>query len=281
MRSEAVPASRERQRRKMTLVPALMGTALVLGLAYFAAFLSIAFFPVGVPGALEGQTVEPGGEVIAGALITAQSQNGTVNTTSDAMGNFTLTGIPSGKASISISKQNFTTVTFVIYVTPAPADGSLPAIRSQFELSRGTGSETRDFTGTRDAFVGTCFTVLLIGNVLTAVGTISTITRRRYRMAVLGGIGAVLAIGFYMGALLGIVAAILVRGARDEFKDQRGLFAPSGAPSLAGDEEDEGGGEHDHDHDLDDHDLDHGDEGEGEDEEAEDEGPPSEEEPRR
>lgn len=262
----------------MTLVPAMMATSLLLGLAYLATFLSVALVPSGVPGAFSGMVVDLYDAPIANATITFESAGSNVSTFTDEGGNFTVTNITSGKTTITVSKANFTTVRFLVYVLPAPAAPAPPPFRDKMPIPAGNDTITADYVSARDQLVATCLVVLVIGNVLTTVGVVATITKRRYKMVVLGGIGSVLSIGFYMGPLLGIVATILARSARDQFKDQRGLFTPSDVPPLRGSKgEDE----------EDDDDSDEGEDEDGEEEdEAEDddtddgEGEP-EEEPRK
>ncbi len=244
LRASPKRATRPSGPRSMTLVPAMMATALMLGLAYLATFLSVAFFPVGVAGAFAGTVLDPDDAVIANATIVVESVGGNITTTTDEGGNFTFTNITSGKTTFVVSKANYTTVRFILYVLPA--QGATPPFRDHLKIPPGNDTVTADFVSARDQLVGTCLVVLVVGNVLTGVGLVATLTKRRYKMVVLGGIGSVLSIGFYMGPLLGIVATILSRAARDQFKDQRGLFTPSDVPSLSGskgdadDEEGEG-----------------------------------------
>jgi hypothetical protein len=271
LRSKPRQTASPRAARSMTLVPAMMGTALLLGMAYLATFVSVAFFPTGVPGAFSGQVVNVDAAPIPNATIVVEGATSNVTTYTDEGGNFTLTNISSGKTVMVVSKANYTSVRFILYVLPAPAAGAPPPFRDQLPLPAGNGTVTADFVSARDQLVSTCLVVLVIGNLLTGVGVVATITKRRYKMVVLGGIGSVLSIGFYMGPLMGIVATILARSARDQFKDQRGLFTPSEVPPLRGAQ---GGGDgEDEAEDSDEGEAEDSDEGEAEDSgEGEDEG---------
>ena len=79
---------------------------------------------------------------------------------------------------------------------------------------------------------------------LTAVGLLAIINRSRYGHAILGGLGACLSIGFFIAPLLGLVAILLVVGAREEFRDRKPIFTvepslPLREAELAQDEDDQ------------------------------------------
>ncbi len=237
------PPSADGRAKRPSLAPALLAVSLILGAAQLATFIGLEFAPTGAPGALAGQVVDEGDAPLVNATVTVAGSN--ITQATDAGGNFTLRGLPSGKTVISIAKENYTNTTFTVYVNAAPSGGVDPRFRDVFTVTRGSGSAAVDYIGTRDAVVQTCLVVFVAGNVLTAAGLTAAVTRRRYRMALLGGVGAVLSIGFYLGALFGLVAILLLRGARADFKDQRSLFTPSDVPSLLDAEKDNGEGEAD------------------------------------
>lgn len=240
LRAPAHAAADGRSGRRLSIVRVLLITSLALGIVHLATFLTVAYFPVGVPGSIDGLVIGNDQSPIADANISVIDPPWNVTAVTDAGGNFTIAGVPSGKATLRVEHANYTTLTVVVYVVPpARAAGVPPAFRDQIQLHRGEGNETDDYTKGRDASVTTCLIILVIGDVLTVMGIISVLTRRRYMMAVLGGIGGVLGMGLYIGALLGILAAILVQGARSEFKDQRGLILPSDAPRLSSEDEDD------------------------------------------
>lgn len=171
--------------------------------------------------------------------------NSNLTTSSDDLGNFTLTGLPAGTTRFTVTKENYTTTTFIVFIAPSPS-GRLPLVADGLPLKPCAVTvnvtcppATVDNTGARGPFVATCLSVIGIGIALSGLGLMATLSRRRYQHALLGGVGGFLAIGFFLGALLGLVAIFLLRGARQEFKDQRALFGASEVPPLLEEEDDE------------------------------------------
>lgn len=231
----------EHRLRRVRLGSYLLGFSLLLGLAWMGLYLAAAFPPTGVPSTLVGTVLDyTSDSPVVNATVSIE--NTTLSTASDAAGNFTLTGVPSGPVRLRIDAAGYRNTTFALFILP-PSSGD-PKIYNGFRLmvQRGDGPVFEDAVGPRTASVGACLAIFAVGIVLNAVGYLSTRTRRRYGHSVLGAVGAFLSVGFYIGPLLGLVAYILLRGAREAFLDRRSLFSPGTGPPLY-DEEEEAEGE--------------------------------------
>ena len=224
--------------RRVRVGSYLLGFSLLLGLAWMGLYLAAAFPATGVPSTLVGTVLDYTSDAPV-VNATVSIENTTLSTTSDEAGNFTLYGVPSGPVRVRIDAAGYRNTTFALFILP-PSSGD-PGIYNGFRLmvQRGDGPLFEDAVGPRTASVGACLAIFAVGIVLNAVGYLATRTRRRYGHAVLGAVGAFLSVGFYIGPLLGLVAYILLRGAREAFKDRRSLFGAATGPPLY-DEEDEG-----------------------------------------
>lgn len=193
---------------------------------------------------------------------TVAIEDSTLSTTTDAAGNFTLPGVPSGAVRVRIDAAGYRNTTFGLFLLPRSSGNASPYEGFRLMIQRGDGPVIVDEVGPRTALLGTCLAIFAVGIVLNAVGFLSTRTRRRYGHAVLGSVGAFLSVGFYIGPLLGLVAYILLRGAREAFSDRRALLSPGTGPPLYDEGDEEGDDEKDKD----------AEEGEGEGDEGDEEG---------
>lgn len=226
----------EHRERRVRLASMLLAVSLLLGIGQLGSFFSVSLPSASAPGAYAGQLTDARTDApVVNATVRVVAANVTVAT--DASGNFTIRGIPSGRTDIVVSATNYVTTTFTVFANPLSSSSDPNVTRERLRINDGSGSAALDTTQARDAFVGVCLVILVAGLALTAVGFLATLSRRRYSYAILGGVGAVLAVGFYVGALLGLIAVMLLRGAREQFADPRSLFAPGDVP-LYTDEED-------------------------------------------
>ena len=115
-----------------------------------ATYFTAIIIPAGVPGVIPGQVVGSDNAPVEGALVTLQPESLGISTFTDAGGNFTLTGMQTGRTSIVISKENYTTTTYFVYAFAAPENASTQLIRSTFPLERGTGTAQYDAAAARD-----------------------------------------------------------------------------------------------------------------------------------
>jgi hypothetical protein len=227
--------------RRLKLAAGLLAVCILLGIGQIAEFYILNFPAPGTPGAYSGQLRDSANQsLIEDASVFMVDGNFTV--VSDVDGNFTLTNVSAGVTHLTVSKANYTTTTFIVFVTPSPS-GKPPLVADGLRIDPGHGTATVDFTGARGTFVAVCLTIVGIGVALNGLGLTAALSRRRYQHALLGGVGAFLSIGFFLGALLGLISIFLLRGARPAFGDQRALFTPSDVPSLLEEEEDDGEGE--------------------------------------
>ncbi len=229
----------EHRERRVRLGSYLLGFCLLLGLAWLGLYIAAAFPPNGVPSTVFGNVLDYTSDApVVNATVTLE--NTTLSTTTDSTGNFTLPSVPSGAVHVRIDAEGYRNTTFALFILPQT--GSAPSLYNGFHLlvQRGDGPNFEDAVGARTASVEACLAIFGVGVALNALGFMASRTRRRYGHAVLGSVGAFLSVGFYLGPLLGLVAYILLRGARESFADRRSLFSPGTGPALyAEDDEDE------------------------------------------
>jgi hypothetical protein len=231
------PGASLQAERRLKLAAGLLAVCLLLGIGQIAEFYVLNFPAAGTPGAYSGQLRDTANQsLIENASVFVVAGNFTVVSRED--GNFTLTNVSAGVTHLVVTKANYTTTTFIVFVTPSP-NGQPPLVADGLRLDPGHGNATVDFTGARGTFVAVCLTIVGIGVALNGLGLTAALSRRRYQHALLGGVGAFLAIGFFLGALLGLISIFLLRGARHAFGDQRALFTPSDVPSLLEEEDDD------------------------------------------
>jgi len=213
--------------RLPALAAVLLLAALVLGGATLFTFVreGAAIGPGDYYGrVVDDQTTEP----VADAVVEAQALG--LNTTTDAGGNFSFLNIPSGKVELVITKTGYKSTTFIVYVIARGAGGVSPSSPEVLRLPPGAGDATVDNVQQRDVVRTACLIIIPIGLVLTIVGLVAVINRSRYGHAILGGLGACLSIGFFIAPILGLLAILLVVGAREEFRDRKPIFTVE--PSL-------------------------------------------------
>jgi hypothetical protein len=80
-------------------------------------------FRVGGGANLEGRVTDPSGAVVSGATVTVRSRSGASQmTTSDSNGNYVFSGIPAGRAEVTIQSPGFQTTRVRVNVRPNEAN---------------------------------------------------------------------------------------------------------------------------------------------------------------
>jgi hypothetical protein len=76
-------------------------------------------FRVGGEGTLRGIVTDPSGTVVSGAIVTLRSRSGTSQTTTaDSNGNYVFSGVPAGRADLTIQSSGFQTTRIAINLRP-------------------------------------------------------------------------------------------------------------------------------------------------------------------
>lgn len=227
----------QNRERRARLGSYLLGFSLLLGLAWLGLYIGAAFPESGVPSTFYGVALDDTTNApIGNATVTIENTN--LSATTDATGNFTIPRVASGPIRVNISKVGYHNTTFALYILPQSGPSPSPYNGFRLLLKVGDGPVFEDALAPRTASIQACLAIFAAGVALNGLGYMASRTRRRYGHAVLGSVGAFLSVGFYIGPLLGLVAYILLRGARDAFSDRRSLFSPGTGPRLYEDEDD-------------------------------------------
>jgi hypothetical protein len=216
----------------------LLAVALALGTLQFYEFAALSFVPSTDHLELRGRVLDDTSAPVVDALVEIQGSSNSGRT--DGEGNFTLTDVPVGKTTLVVTKEGYKTSTFTTYVAPTALGSHIATSPGSLQIPPGQGTYQQDLSTARDAFVNSCLVALIIGLVLTLMGLVSLLGRRRYRHALLGGIGAMVWALLFLGPLLGFAAIFLIYGAREEFQDSRPLFGASEVVPLQADRAESG-----------------------------------------
>jgi len=222
--------------RRLKVATALLALSLALGAFQFYEFVAVSFAPPSVAVELQGRVLDDTAAPVADALVEISALSSSNRT--DADGNFTIPNVPVGRTVIVVSKDGYKTSTFTIYVAPVSLESRQARTPGALQIPPGQGTFAQDLSATRDLFVNSCLITLVIGLLLTVMGLVALVGRRRYRHAVLGGVGAFIWAFLFIGPLLGFAAIILIYGAREEFEDSRPLFGAADVVPLRDDRED-------------------------------------------
>lgn len=216
--------------RRLKVATALLVLSLALGALQFYEFVAVSFAPPSEAVELQGRVLDDTAAPVADAVVEIPALSRSTRT--DADGNFTLSNVTVGRTVIIVSKDGYKTSTFTIYVAPVSLDSRQARTPGALQIPPGQGTFSQDLSATRDLFVNSCLVTLVIGLLLTLMGLVALVGRRRYRHAVLGGVGAFIWAFLFIGPLLGFAAIILIYGAREEFEDSRPLFGAAAVVPL-------------------------------------------------
>ena len=153
-------------------------------------------------------------------------------TTTDARGKFILLDVPPGKQEIMVEKEGYTTIIHKAFITPSGSwleqfrDYDPDAYEKEFEFELTPGEGTKR-TGSFPQFalfsciLFACAMVAVVFSIVALIGAYFAFKRRKFAITMIGAILGIFSLGFFIGAILSIVALFLLILSSDEFKRRK------------------------------------------------------------
>ena len=147
------------------------------------------------------------------------------NKTPNDQGRYVLEGVLSGEAVITVKWPGFIGQKREVIITENDEMTYMSdryiGNHFDFQLEKGTGIKDTESNPIM-VMLSVCVVMILLFSMIALVGAYFTYTRRSYPVALLGGLGGILAIGWLIGPVLAVVAIYLIYRSKEEF--------PSSAP---------------------------------------------------
>ncbi len=234
------PYPRMGRTSKPTIAGVLLIIAGVLGIisAVLAGFFGVL---MGDPAGLMELTGEDDNADVTGSISLddgSAAQNVTISvidehisTQTDANGEFRLKNVPIGNQKLKLEKEGYKTIihkTFIVPSNDSTWDNFNPEGEEfdndyEFILERGnetiTEGEYPPFQ-VMTTFCYTCAVIAAILSIFSIVGGIYAMKRKKFHIVVAGAILGIFSIGFIIGAILAIIALIMIFMSKQEFMDK-------------------------------------------------------------
>lgn len=142
------------------------------------------------------------------------------NLTPNQQGRYAIEGVPSGEAVITVKWPGYAGQKREVIITENEEMGYMSdryiGNRFDFQLEKGTGIEDTEANPIM-GLLTVCSVMILIFSLFALAGAYFTYTRRSYTMALMGGLGGVLAFGWFIGAFLALVALYFIHRSKVDF----------------------------------------------------------------
>jgi len=172
---------------------------------------------------LNGTVTDSAGEPIEGARVLVSGEDLWVYT--DAGGSYTLEDVPVGGQTVTVTKDNYTTIEHKIFIDSEALGGSsVDEIELSFTMTEGTGvkrtgSYESEFFDLMGSVLRICGALLIIGAVMVFLSAALCYLRRKYVLAMVGSIfGIIFGISLFIGTILSIIAIYLIYRSKHAFK---------------------------------------------------------------
>jgi hypothetical protein len=209
----------------------IFGGALFVGAALFSdmeGFIG-AFSPTET-GEVTGKITLVNGTPVENVNVSIVGED--ISTMTDADGEYSLLEVPMGNKKIKIEKEGYTTIIKKAFINPSNSDANINVDpeadpgggnEHDFVLTPGTGvTNTGEYPPFElfSAFMAACGLMALIFSVIAIIGGYFAMKRRNFGMAAAGAFFGILAVGFGIGTVMGIIALLVLFLAKDEFSKE-------------------------------------------------------------